>query len=99
MERAPCHNSRQTTAEIEKLGPSKIPPPSYSPHSSPCVFSLFVFLKENAKGIEHGSGQDGLNVVWAILGEIQRSNLVATYEDGIESLKDVIEIGKEYLNR
>jgi hypothetical protein len=47
-------NSRQTIVEIEKLGLSRIPHPPYSPDLSRCDFSLFGFLKERAKGTQHG---------------------------------------------
>jgi histone-lysine N-methyltransferase SETMAR len=99
MESTSCHNSRQKTVEIEKLGLLKIPHPPYSPDISPCDFWLFRFLKQNAKGIEHGSSTEVLKAVWTILAEIQRSDLVAAYEDAIEKLKGVIEIGREYLTR
>jgi hypothetical protein len=40
-----------------------------------------------------------LDAVLAILAEIQRSDLIVVSEDWIERLKEVIEIGEEYLTR
>jgi hypothetical protein len=65
----------------------------------PCDFWFFGFLKENAKRIEDGSSKEVLNALWALLPEIQRSDWTPTYEDGIETSKEVIEIGGEYLTR
>jgi hypothetical protein len=46
LESAPCHNSRQTSVEIEKFGLSRIPHRPYSPEISPCNLWLFVFFKK-----------------------------------------------------
>jgi hypothetical protein len=94
MSIAPSHNLRQKTFEIETLGLSRISHPPYIPDISPCDFWLFGFLNENAKRIEDGSSNEVLNALWALLPEIQRSDLIPTYEDGIETLKEVIEIGE-----
>jgi histone-lysine N-methyltransferase SETMAR len=76
MDSAPCHNSRQTTHEIEKLGRSRIQHPPYSPDISPCDFWLFGLLNETLKGNQYNDSKSISDAVLVTLAEIQRTNCI-----------------------
>jgi hypothetical protein len=72
IDNAPCQNSKQATAEIQKLRLSKKPLPICNPNLSPCDSWFFGFLKEKLQGTQHRSSRQLLDAILAILVEIQK---------------------------
>ena len=97
MDNAPCHNSKVTRDEIDKLGMIRIPHPPYSPDISLCDFWLFGKLKGYLAGCHFSSEKQLFDAIVKFFNSIDKNEIKNVYEEWIKRLHMVIETGGEYI--
>lgn len=96
MDNAPSHTADATCEYMSKHGMHRMPHPPYSPDLAPCDFFLFGYIKTHLVGSEFATKDDALAKINAILLEIPKETLIATFREWIRRLEEVIKSGGEY---